>query len=160
MNFDEDDDKFIIGLQDAEKNANQASGGSFLDKEKRRADKKSLKFIDYSQHQYEPIRKNLYIESKEISKMTDREVAELRKSKGDIKVRGVMCPKPIYSWYHCGLPQTVLSVLERKGFREPFPIQCQAIPAAMSGRDLIGIAETGSGKTLAYVLPMIRHIRD
>ena len=104
MNFDEDDDKFIIGLQDAEKNANQASGGSFLDKEKRRADKKSLKFIDYSQHQYEPIRKNLYIESKEISKMTDREVAELRKSKGDIKVRGVMCPKPIYSWYHCGLP--------------------------------------------------------
>ena len=92
--------------------------------------------------------------------MTDREVAELRKTKGDIKVRGVMCPKPICSWYHCGLPQTVLSVLERKGFKEPFPIQCQAIPAAMSGRDLIGIAETGSGKTLAYVLPMIRHIRD
>ena len=92
--------------------------------------------------------------------MTDREVAELRKSKGDIKVRGVMCPKPIYSWYHCGLPQTVLSVLERKGFKEPFPIQCQAIPAAMNGRDVIGIAETGSGKTLAYILPMIRHIRD
>ena len=92
--------------------------------------------------------------------MTEREVTDLRKSKGDIKVRGVMCPKPIYSWYHCGLPQTVLSVLERKGFKEPFPIQCQAIPGAMSGRDLIGIAETGSGKTLAYVLPMIRHIRD
>ena len=160
INFDEDDDKFIIGLQDAEKNANIATGGSFLDKEKRRADKKSLKFIDYSQHQYEPIRKNLYIESKEISKMTEREVNDLRKTKGDIKVRGVMCPKPIYSWYHCGLPQTVLSVLERKGFKEPFPIQCQAIPGAMSGRDLIGIAETGSGKTLAYVLPMIRHIRD
>ena len=50
VNFDEDDDKFIIGLQDAEKNANLASGGSYLDKEKRRADKKSLKFIDYSQH--------------------------------------------------------------------------------------------------------------
>lgn len=50
VNFDEDDDKFIIGLQDAEKNASLASGGSFLDKEKRRADKKSLKFIDYSQH--------------------------------------------------------------------------------------------------------------
>jgi len=53
----------------------------------------------------------------------------------------------------------VLSVLERKQFKEPFPIQCQAIPGVMSGRDVIGIAETGSGKTLAYVLPMIRHIR-
>ena len=50
VNFDEDDDKFIIGLQDAEKNANIASGGSFLDKMMRRADRKSLKFIDYSQH--------------------------------------------------------------------------------------------------------------
>ena len=92
--------------------------------------------------------------------MTDKEVAEFRKSKGDIKVRGVQCPKPITSWYQCGLPSSVLSGLERKNFKEPFPIQCQSIPAAMSGRDLIGIAETGSGKTLAYVLPMIRHIRD
>lgn len=58
------------------------------------------------------------------------------------------------------MPQSVLSVLERKQFKEPFPIQCQAIPGVMSGRDVIGIAETGSGKTLAYVLPMIRHIRD
>ena len=50
--------------------------------------------------------------------------------------------------------------MEAKNFKEPFPIQCQAIPAAMCGRDLIGIAETGSGKTLSYLLPMIRHIRD
>lgn len=48
VNFDEDDDKFIIGLQDGEKSAVTALGGTFLDKEKRRADKKSLKFIDYS----------------------------------------------------------------------------------------------------------------
>lgn len=54
----------------------------------------------------------------------------------------------------------MLELLERKKFEVPFPIQCQAMPAAMSGRDLIGIAETGSGKTLAYLLPMIRHIRD
>ena len=91
--------------------------------------------------------------------MSDKEVAEFRRNKGDIKVRGVMCPKPINSWYQCGLPQAVLSVLERKQFKEPFPIQCQAIPTAMSGRDLIGIAETGSGKTLAYVLPSERYDR-
>jgi ATP-dependent RNA helicase DDX46/PRP5 len=43
-------------------------------------------------------------------------------------------------------------------FEKPTPIQAQAIPAAMSGRDLIGIAKTGSGKTLAYLLPMLRRI--
>ena len=48
----------------------------------------------------------------------------------------------------------------RHGFEKPTPIQAQAIPAIMSGRDLIGIAKTGSGKTLAFLLPMFRHILD
>ena len=92
--------------------------------------------------------------------MTDKEVAMFRKNNGDIKVRGLKCPKPIMNWYQCGLPDGVIEVIEKKNFAKPFPIQCQAIPCIMSGRDVIGIAETGSGKTLAYVLPMIRHIRD
>lgn len=48
----------------------------------------------------------------------------------------------------------------RHGYEKPTPIQCQAIPCVMSGRDLIGIAKTGSGKTLAFLLPMFRHILD
>ena len=48
----------------------------------------------------------------------------------------------------------------RHSYERPTPIQAQAIPAVMSGRDLIGIAKTGSGKTLAFVLPMLRHILD
>lgn len=48
----------------------------------------------------------------------------------------------------------------RNSFDKPTPIQAQAIPAIMSGRDLIGIAKTGSGKTLAFLLPMFRHILD
>ena len=48
----------------------------------------------------------------------------------------------------------------RNNFESPTPIQAQAIPAIMSGRDLIGIAKTGSGKTLAFLLPMFRHILD
>ena len=48
----------------------------------------------------------------------------------------------------------------RHGFEKPTPIQCQAIPTVMIGRDLIGIAKTGSGKTLAFLLPMFRHILD
>jgi ATP-dependent RNA helicase DDX46/PRP5 len=50
--------------------------------------------------------------------------------------------------------------MENKGYKNPFPIQSQAVPTIMSGRDMIGIAETGSGKTLAFVLPMLRHVLD
>ena len=44
--------------------------------------------------------------------------------------------------------------------KRPTPIQAQAIPVIMSGRDMIGIAKTGSGKTLAFLMPMFRHISD
>jgi ATP-dependent RNA helicase DDX46/PRP5 len=54
----------------------------------------------------------------------------------------------------------VLKILDKSGFSTPTPIQAQALPAIMSGRDVIGIAKTGSGKTLAYLLPMLRHIAD
>lgn len=48
----------------------------------------------------------------------------------------------------------------RLNYTKPTPIQAQAIPCIMAGRDLIGIAKTGSGKTLAFLLPMFRHILD
>ena len=51
-------------------------------------------------------------------------------------------------------------MIRKSGFDTPMPIQAQALPVIMSGRDCIGIAETGSGKTLAFVLPMLRHIKD
>ena len=48
----------------------------------------------------------------------------------------------------------------RNNYEKPTPIQAQAIPVVMSGRDMIGIAKTGSGKTLAFLLPMFRHVQD
>ena len=51
-------------------------------------------------------------------------------------------------------------VFFRNGYEKPTPIQMQAMPAIMSGRDLIGIAKTGSGKTVAFLLPMLRHVLD
>ena len=53
-----------------------------------------------------------------------------------------------------------MSILEKKGIVDPFPVQAQCLPCIMAGRDVIGIAKTGSGKTLAFVLPMLRHILD
>ena len=126
VNFDEDDDKFFSGLNTTQDNQPDTSTQKFdlLDpNEKRKVDKKSLKNIDTTPIEYEAIRKNLYIESREISLMTEKEVAEYRKKNGDIKVRGIQCPKPIKSWYQCGLPSTVLEQLERKKFETPFPIQ-------------------------------------
>lgn len=48
----------------------------------------------------------------------------------------------------------------RNDYAKPTPIQAQAIPAIMSGRDVIGIAKTGSGKTLAFLVPLFRHVLD
>ncbi|HYD25976.1 MAG TPA: DEAD/DEAH box helicase [Croceibacterium sp.] len=54
-----------------------------------------------------------------------------------------------------GLSQPVLQALELKGYDAPTPIQTQAIPHVLQGRDLLGIAQTGTGKTAAFVLPSI-----
>src|SRR6188508_308742 len=54
-----------------------------------------------------------------------------------------------------GLSQPVLQALELKGYGTPTPIQTQAIPTVLSGRDLLGIAQTGTGKTAAFMLPSI-----
>ena len=56
------------------KGANSKNQAGFIDKEKKKVEKKNLTFIDYSKHDYEPIRKNLYIESKEITMWSDKEV--------------------------------------------------------------------------------------
>jgi ATP-dependent RNA helicase DDX46/PRP5 len=53
-----------------------------------------------------------------------------------------------------------LDVIKRLNYTAPTSIQAQAIPAIMSGRDVIGVAKTGSGKTIAFLLPLFRHIKD
>lgn len=51
-----------------------------------------------------------------------------------------------------------LAHLRKQGFDHPTPIQAQGWPIAMSGCNMVGVAQTGSGKTLAYMLPAIVHI--
>ncbi len=57
-----------------------------------------------------------------------------------------------------GLSQKSLHALERAGFEHPTPIQAQAIPPALAGKDVIGTAATGTGKTAAFVLPILERL--
>ena len=57
-----------------------------------------------------------------------------------------------------GLSDSTLEALQDVGYEQPSPIQEQAIPVLLEGRDMIGQAQTGSGKTAAFGLPMIEHV--
>jgi len=59
------------------------------------------------------------------------------------------------SFADLGLSDELLRAVTDAGYTEPTPIQRQAIPSVLMGKDLIGIAQTGTGKTAAFVLPMI-----
>ena len=57
-----------------------------------------------------------------------------------------------------GLNPLLLKALEAEGYTTPTPIQAQAIPGVLAGRDLMGIAQTGTGKTAAFALPMLHRL--
>jgi len=56
-----------------------------------------------------------------------------------------------------GIAPAILEILLKHKFLQPTPIQEQAIPIAIEGKDMVGIAQTGTGKTLAFGIPMIQH---
>ncbi|KAF8605294.1 P-loop containing nucleoside triphosphate hydrolase protein [Ceratobasidium sp. AG-I] len=126
----------------------------------KKAKKKDLAIVDHDKMKYEPFRKAFYHPPPDVAAMTEDEADLLRLSLDGIKIRGVDCPKPVTKWSHCGMPSSCLDVIKRLGYTAPTSIQAQAIPAIMSGRDVIGVAKTGSGKTIAFLLPLFRHIKD
>ncbi len=62
------------------------------------------------------------------------------------------------SFSNLGLSPKVESAVTAAGFETPTPIQAQAIPIAVTGRDVLGIAQTGTGKTASFVLPMLTRL--
>ncbi|KAK4372420.1 hypothetical protein RND71_007804 [Anisodus tanguticus] len=125
-------------------------------------DKKKIEPIpalEHSEIYYEPFNKDFYEEKPSISGMSDPEVNEYRTSLA-IRVSGFDVPRPIKTFEDSGFSVELMKAISKQGYEKPTPIQCQALPIVLSGRDIIGIAKTGSGKTAAFVLPMIVHIMD
>ena len=59
-----------------------------------------------------------------------------------------------------GLHPSLVQATREMRYLEPTPIQAQAIPAALAGRDLIATAQTGTGKTAAFLLPVLHQLLD
>ena len=59
---------------------------------------------------------------------------------------------------HLGLGADILRALAAENYHTPTPIQAQAIPHVMAGRDLLGVAQTGTGKTAAFALPILHYL--
>jgi len=66
--------------------------------------------------------------------------------------------QPDRSFYGLGIAPKILGILERIKFKVPTPIQFKAIPLAIEGKDVIGIAQTGTGKTHAFAIPMVQRL--
>ena len=67
---------------------------------------------------------------------------------------------PSSSFKDMGVNAALLKILDQRGINIPTPIQHQAIPLAIEGKDLIGIAQTGTGKTFAFGLPMLQRLAE
>ena len=116
-----------------------------------------LRTVDWASQKLAYFEKNFYVEDKRVSARSDREIEEFRKNK-EMKVQGRNVPRPVTSFDEIGFPEYIMSTIRAQGFPSPTPIQCQAWPMALSGRDVVAIAQTGSGKTISFALPAMLHI--
>jgi len=101
--------------------------------------------------------KSFYQEHPSVANRSQAEVDKFRRDHS-IAVTGRDVPKPVETFDEAGFPRYVMDEVKAQGFPAPTAIQSQGWPMALSGRDVVGIAETGSGKTLTYCLPAIVHI--
>ncbi|CAI7566980.1 unnamed protein product [Penicillium glandicola] len=116
-----------------------------------------LKTQDWDISTMPKFEKSFYKEHPDVTERSEEDVQAFRKEK-EMAIQGTNVPRPVQSFDEAGFPAYVLSEVKAQGFDAPTAIQSQGWPMALSGRDVVGIAETGSGKTLSYCLPAIVHI--
>eukprot|EP00808_Paulinella_micropora_P002498 g29199.t1 len=117
----------------------------------------SLEVPDWSTMTLVPFERNFYVGHPRTAERTADEVLAWRNAQR-ITVEGEDVPNPVLKFSEALFPTYIAYELKKANFKRPTPIQAQGWPAALRGRDVIGIADTGSGKTLSFLLPAIVHI--
>ena len=64
------------------------------------------------------------------------------------------------SFQDFGLAEPISRALKEENYQTPTPIQAQTIPLALTGRDVVGIAQTGTGKTASFALPILHRLLE
>lgn len=77
-----------------------------------------------------------------------------------VEVTGDDVPPPFEQFTNAGLRSSLLSNIDKSGYKKPTPVQKYAIPIMMNGRDVMACAQTGSGKTAAYLIPIINKLLE
>ncbi|XP_063446291.1 uncharacterized protein LOC134725927 [Mytilus trossulus] len=107
--------------------------------------------------EYKEFQKDFYKESESVQNRSNEEVKEFYK-KHQITLSNTDL-NPLETFEEAGFPDIINRKLQEESFTSPTAIQAVTWPLALSGKDVIGIAQTGSGKTLGFMLPSFVHIQ-
>lgn len=121
----------------------------------------NLKDVRWDREELVTFEKSFYKEHPTVAQRSERDIEKFRKD-NDIAItmpsRNEEPIRPIESFENAGFSDLLVREFANAGFTAPTPIQAQAWPVALSGRDMIGVAQKGSGKSLAFIAPAITHI--
>ena len=119
-----------------------------------------LRKVKWDNYTLVPFEKHFYNPHPNLANADPKDVERYRVEKEITVVRGPNVPAPITNFIEANVPDYVAKEMERQNYTEPTAIQAQGWPIALSGLDLVAIAQTGSGKTLGYLLPAIIHVNN
>lgn len=118
---------------------------------------KGVKPVNWNFVDLIPFVRDLYCEHPTTAQRSPEQVQNYRQC-NEITIQGP-APNPILHFDEIHLPDACMDEIRHQNYKVPTPIQAQAWPIALSGRNMVGVAKTGSGKTLAFILPAIVHIQ-
>ncbi|XP_033214319.1 ATP-dependent RNA helicase p62-like isoform X2 [Belonocnema kinseyi] len=119
----------------------------------------NLRKPNWDYENLKPFKKDFYVPHPNVQGRHPREIDVFREE-NKITLKGGKVPNPIQYFEEGNFPDYVMQGIRKQGFSEPTAVQAQGWPIAMSGHNMVGIAQTGSGKTLGYILPAIVHINS
>jgi len=135
----------------------RGGGGFGMRKEKGSQPGANLRKPKWDMERLSKFEKNFYVEHPRVTARSPTEI-QAYLTAHSITSHGTNIPKPILTFEEANYPEYVMTSIREQSWTQPTPIQAVGWPIALSGKDVVGIAQTGSGKTAAFILPAIVHI--